>query len=104
MVTKGDILEKLGQVMDPELGLSIVDMGLIYEVDVRKKKKDGLQKIFIRMTFTTPACPLMNEILNDVKARLDEFKDADIELSVVFDPPWTPERLSERAKIRLGMI
>ncbi|MFH0737112.1 MAG: metal-sulfur cluster assembly factor [Candidatus Micrarchaeota archaeon] len=104
MVTKGGILKKLGTVMDPELGMSIVDMGLIYEVDVRKKKKGGMQKVFIRMTFTTPACPLMNEILNDVKSKLDGFKDADIEVSIVFDPPWTPERLSDKAKIRLGMI
>jgi len=63
-----------------------------------------MQKVFIKITFTTPACPLMNEILGDITTRLDEFKDLDIELSVVFDPPWTPERMSERAKIKLGLI
>ncbi len=63
-----------------------------------------MQKVRIKMTFTTPACPLIGEILNDVKARLDEFKDCDIEVSVVFDPPWTPDKMSERAKVKLGMM
>jgi metal-sulfur cluster biosynthetic enzyme len=104
MVTKKDVLDKLGQVTDPELGMNIVDLGLIYDIDIKKRKKGELQKVFIKMTFTTPACPLINEILNEVKARLDEFKELDIELSVVFDPPWTPERMSQRAKMKLGML
>ena len=104
MITQKTILGRLSKVMDPELGMSIVDLGLIYSIDIRKKAGQGPQKVFIRMTFTTPACPLMNEILNEVKERLDELKDLDIELTVTFDPPWTPERLSEKAKIRLGMI
>jgi metal-sulfur cluster biosynthetic enzyme len=104
MVTKATILRKLGMVLDPELGMSVVDLGLIYSIDIKGKQKGEPQKVFIRMTFTTPACPLMNEILNDVKARLDELEGLDIELTVVFDPPWTPDRLSERAKIKLGMI
>jgi metal-sulfur cluster biosynthetic enzyme len=55
------------------------------------------------MTFTTPACPLMNQILEDVKAKLEVFKDADIEVSVVFDPLWSIDRMSERARIKLGL-
>lgn len=104
MVTKKEIMEKMSLVTDPELGINIVDLGLVYDVDIRAKKEGEMQKVFIRMTFTTPACPLINDILNDVTAKLDEFKELDIELSVVFDPPWTPERMSERAKIRLGIV
>lgn len=104
MVTRKAIENRLAEVMDPELGMSIVDLGLIYGIEIRKKRKGEMQRVLIRMTFTTPACPLMNEILNEIKAKLDEFKDLDIELTVTFDPPWTPERLSEKAKIRLGMI
>jgi metal-sulfur cluster biosynthetic enzyme len=104
MVTKKEILEKMSLVTDPELGINIVDLGLVYDVDIRGKTEGELQKVFIKMTFTTPACPLINEILNDVTAKLDEFKELDIELSVVFDPPWTPDRMSERAKIKLGMV
>ncbi|MDD5171702.1 MAG: metal-sulfur cluster assembly factor [Candidatus ainarchaeum sp.] len=104
MVTKEQLLEALGQVEDPELGVNIVDLGLIYGIDVKKKKGKELQKIFIRMTFTTPACPLMNHILDQVKEKLDVFKDADIEITVTFDPLWSPDRLSEKARIKLGMI
>ena len=104
MATKKDILDKLEKVMDPELGINIVDLGLVYEVDVQGKREGEPQKAFIKMTFTTPACPLFNVILEDVKARLDELEDMDIEVKVVFDPPWTPDRLSDKAKIKLGML
>ncbi|MFH1785574.1 MAG: metal-sulfur cluster assembly factor [Candidatus Micrarchaeota archaeon] len=104
MGLKQNILGKLSEVNDPELGINIVDLGLIYSVDVKRKKKDEQQKVFIKMTFTTPACPLINDILNEIKTKLDEFKELDIEISVVFDPPWTPDMLSSRAKIQLGMV
>ncbi len=104
MVTKKGILDKLATVSDPELGMNIVDLGLVYEVDVRPLKKGEPQKVFIKMTFTTPACPMINEMLHEIQAKLDEIKDLDVELNVVFDPPWTPEMMSERAKIKLGMI
>jgi metal-sulfur cluster biosynthetic enzyme len=104
MVTKEEILAKLSEVSDPELGMNIVDLGLIYEVDVRRKARGCLQKVFIKMTFTTPACPMINEILEDVKAKLEKFADADIEVSIVFEPLWTIDRLSRKAKIKLGLI
>lgn len=104
MVTKNDILDKLSLVNDPELGMNIVDLGLVYEIEVNHKKEGEMQKILIKMTFTTPACPMINEMLHEIQAKLDELKDLDVELTVVFDPPWTPEMMSERAKIKLGMI
>lgn len=104
MVTKDEILEKLAQVIDPELGLNIVDLGLIYDIDIREKEGDELQKVFIKMTFTTPACPLMGEMINEVKNRLDELPELDIEVSIVFEPLWNPEMMSEKAKAKLGMI
>ncbi|MEW6749244.1 MAG: metal-sulfur cluster assembly factor [Candidatus Micrarchaeota archaeon] len=104
MATKTEILGKLEKVMDPELGINIVDLGLIYKVAVEKKEGGRPQKAYVEMTFTTPACPLLNMILNDVKERLDELPGMDIEVKVVFDPPWTPDRMSEKAKIKLGML
>ncbi len=104
MVSKEKILAKLSEVSDPELGMNIVDLGLIYDVDVRKKEKGKLQKVFIKMTFTTPACPMINEILEGVKAKLEVFEDADIEINIVFDPLWTIDRLSQKAKIKLGLV
>ena len=101
MITKKDILDKLSTVSDPELGMNIVDLGLVYEVNIDEKNP---QKIFIKMTFTTPACPMINEMLHDIQSKLDEIKDLDVELTVVFDPPWTPEMMTDRAKIKLGII
>lgn len=105
MVSRKEIMDKLGEVDDPELGMNIVDLGLIYEVDIKEKKaEEPLQKVFIKMSFTTPACPMINEMLHEIQARLDELPGLDVELTVVFDPPWTPEMMSEKAKIKLGVI
>lgn len=98
MVTKQDILDKLSEVQDPELGVSIVDLGLIYEITIKGKD------VAINMTFTTPACPMMNYMLEQVKQKLEELEELDIEINIVFDPPWTPERMSKKAKAKLGMI
>ena len=104
MVSKEEILGKLSQVVDPELGINIVDLGLIYGIDIRKKEKGKAQQAYVKMTFTTPACPMMNEMLNQIKAKLDEIPRTDIELTITFEPLWTPERLSEKAKIKLGIV
>lgn len=104
MVTKQEILDKMSLVTDPELGINIVDLGLVYDVDIHELGEAPLQKVFIKMTFTTPACPLLEQILEDVRQRLDEFKELDIELSVVFEPPWTPDMMSKKAKIKLGLL
>lgn len=128
MVVKEEILSKLRQVIDPELGMNIVDIGLIYAVDIGPKPesadeqktepKNGVkneskeksqvaklnQKIMIKMTFTTPACPMINEMLQEIQSKLEELPDLDIEISVVFDPPWNPEMMTEKAKIGLGII
>lgn len=104
MVTKRQLMEALARVEDPELGINIVDLGLIYGVEARPKRAGELQKVFIRMTFTTPACPLMNQMLDEAKRQLGGFKDADIEITVTFDPLWSPDRMSKKAKIRLGML
>jgi metal-sulfur cluster biosynthetic enzyme len=106
MASKEDILARLREVEDPELGVNIVDLGLIYDIEVKNEKEGGKLRLLsarIRMTFTTPACPLMGQILEDVKAKLEVFKDADVEVSVVFDPLWSVDRMSDRAKIKLGL-
>ena len=105
MVKKEQIMERLNQVIDPELGMGIVDLGLIYDVDIKDKEKtDEQQKVLIKMTFTTPACPMINDILNEIQGKLNELENLDIELSIVFEPLWNPSMMTERAKIKLGMI
>ena len=102
MVTKEEVMKKLGGVIDPELGISIVDLGLIYKLE-KKGRKGGKEQFYIEMTFTTPMCPLVNYMLDDLKKKLDGIKGADFDVKVVFDPPWTPERISREARKRLGL-
>ena len=89
---------------DPELNVNIVDLGLIYKVKIKKEKSK--KKIYILMTLTTPGCPLggmfealVAHVFKDVPG-FDPEKDLKIELT--FDPPWTPEMMSEEARINLG--
>ncbi|MFH1521260.1 MAG: metal-sulfur cluster assembly factor [Candidatus Micrarchaeota archaeon] len=98
MLKKENITKKLKMVVDPELGVDIVELGLIYDINIT-----GGKKAVIKMTFTTPACPMITTILEDIKKRLEELgEDKDITVEVVFEPPWTPEKMSEKAKILLG--
>ncbi len=97
MVTKDDVMSVLKQCYDPEIPVNVVDLGLIYGVDI-----DG-DTVNIEMTLTAPGCPMHSLIARDVKQKvetLDEVNQANVQ--VVWDPPWTPDRLSEEAKKILG--
>lgn len=99
-LTEEMILEKLKEVIDPEIGIDVVNLGLIYELKINP---DNI--VYVKMTMTTPGCPLTLWLLQAVEQKILEIpgvKDAEIELT--FDPPWTPDRISEEVKKRLGMI
>jgi metal-sulfur cluster biosynthetic enzyme len=99
MITSEAVLAKIKPILDPELGISIVDLGLIYGVDIT----DGV--VTVKMTLTTVGCPLFASMAEPIKANireLEEVKDVLVELS--FDPPWGPEKMSEEAKILLGFV
>ena len=92
------ITEKLKEVLDPELGVSIWDLGLVYEIAI---SKDGTA--LITMTLTTIGCPLFPAIQKDTEDHLMEIDGIEeVKIDLVFDPPWTPEKMNEDAKIRLG--
>ncbi|ETN87525.1 metal-sulfur cluster assembly factor [Thermus sp. NMX2.A1] len=89
----------LRTVYDPELGLDVVDLGLIYELKVEPPRAH------VRMTLTTPGCPLhdsMGEAVRQALSRIPGIEEVKVELT--FDPPWTPARLSEEARRLLGWI
>lgn len=99
MITKEQIIEKLKTVDDPELGVNIVDLGLIYEVKVNK---NGI--VSIKMTLTTPGCPMgamFDQLVAEAVKSIPKVKDVKIEIT--FDPSWTPDKMSEKAKKLLGM-
>ncbi|MBD3397708.1 DUF59 domain-containing protein [Candidatus Micrarchaeota archaeon] len=98
MATEKEVMDALGQVMDPELGISLVDLGLIYSVKVQG------EKVEVEMSFTTPACPMVHYITSSVEdavKKLEGVEEAEVKL--VWDPPWTPDRISEEGKKKLGL-
>lgn len=88
----------LRRVVDPEVALSIVDVGLVYGVVVA----DG--KLQVQVTMTSAACPVTDVILEDIEQQLDRAVPGDLQIQVdlVWDPPWTPERLSDSARRFMG--
>lgn len=97
MATKAEVREALKKVIDPEIGINIVDLGLIYEVKVEKNVAH------IRMTLTVPGCPLVKMLTHQAEqaARsVEGIKDVKVELT--WDPPWNPKMMSEDAKRKLG--
>ena len=95
-----DILSALKTVIDPELGINIVDLGLVYHA-VR-----NADKIDIALTMTTPACPLGEMMSEEIKLVLrNRFPDlTDVRVELVWDPPWSPELMSEESRRQLGML
>lgn len=98
MPTAEEVLEVLRQrVVDPELGMNIVDLGLVYDVSI-----EG-DRISVDMTLTTPGCPLAGTLAAQVEEVLRRsFEGYDVDVNLVFDPPWSPERMSEEARRALG--
>lgn len=92
------IREVLREVIDPEVGINIVDLGLIYKIDSTP------EQITIEMTMTSPACPMGPYIQDDVEHTLQELAgdSTRIKVDVVWDPPWSPEQMSDWAKAHLG--
>jgi metal-sulfur cluster biosynthetic enzyme len=98
MASKGEVLEAMKKVIDPEIGVNIVDLGLVYNVEV------GDDKIEVEFTLTSPGCPLGDMITNDIKKVVSEATGSDnVEAKLVWDPPWTVEFMSEEAKLDLGL-
>ena len=96
------VWESLGQVFDPEIPASIVDLGLVYELRSEPRPAGG-RKVTVRMTLTAPGCGVAPMILDDVRERVAKVPGVgEVEVDLVFDPPWTPARMSESAKLQLG--
>jgi len=101
MVTKKQIEDVLKSIPDPEIGVSLWDLGLIYDVSIDKKTGN----VCVQMTLTTIGCPLFSLISEPIKSevgKLPGVKGVDVDLT--FDPPWSPERMSKSAKQQLGFV
>lgn len=93
-----DVVMALKQVYDPEIPVNIYDLGLIYELNINKKRE-----VYIKMTFTAPNCPMADQVLAEVKESVEEVPTvASCEIELVFEPVWDKSMLSEEARVELG--
>ncbi len=99
MVTKEQVWEKLKTVKDPEIGLDIVSLGLVYGAEV-----DGGQ-VKVTMTLTSPMCPLGDTLISDTKAALGSLPGVTgVAVEITFEPPWETSKMSDEAKAELGVL
>ncbi len=92
------IIEACKNVHDPEIPVNIYELGLIYDVII-----DASRNVKVNMTLTSPSCPSAQELPLEVRGRVAVIPGVnDVEVDVVFDPPWTPAKMSESAKVQLG--
>jgi len=94
------VIDTLRTVFDPEIPVNVYELGLIYDVTVAE---DGATRI--RMTLTTPMCPVAEELPGEIEFKVRAVAGVtSVELELVWDPPWTPDMMSEAAKLELGML
>jgi len=99
-ITTEQINKKLQEVMDPELNISIIDLGLIYKVTINKQ-----DKVLILMTLTTVGCPLIDMIQSEIKNKIMSLgiKEKNIEIKLTFNPPWDLNKMTKKGKAMLGI-
>ena len=99
LVIEAQVVEALRSCFDPEIPVNIYELGLIYDVKV-----EPAGAVEVRMTLTSPHCPVAQSLPAEVEARIKEVPGVtDARVEVVWDPPWEPSRMSEAAKLQLGM-
>ncbi|REK15945.1 MAG: metal-sulfur cluster assembly factor [Planctomycetota bacterium] len=102
-ITEDAAREALKQVVDPELFVNVVDLGLIYTIDLQEV--DDKTNIKVEMTMTSPACPAGPQLVANAQKVLGALEGAgEIEVKVVMVPPWTPDRMTEDARDQLGIF
>lgn len=95
-----EIIKVLKNIYDPEIPVNIYDLGLIYEIDA-----DEENNVRIRMTLTAPNCPIADDILREVRDKVEAVEGiASLDLKLTFDPPWDESFLTEEAKLELGLL
>lgn len=98
-VTEGRVMEVLGDIYDPEIPIDIVNLGLVYGVRIEGST------VNVDMTMTSPGCPAATQIVAEAKYLLEEMDGvSEVNVEIVWDPPWDPGKMSEAAKESLGMF
>lgn len=98
-ITEDSVLEILSDIYDPEIPIDIVNLGLVYNIKVEGSN------VNIDMTMTSPGCPAAGQIVSEAKYLVEELEGVDdVNIEIVWDPPWDPSKMSEAAKESLGMF
>jgi FeS assembly SUF system protein len=96
---KSDIINAISEVYDPEIPVNIYDLGLIYTIDFNKSI------VIINMTLTSPGCPVAGELPIMVKEAVKKVKGVhDVQVNIIWDPPWTPDLMTESARLSLNLF
>ena len=99
MVTEDAVFEAIKEIIDPEVGINIVDMGLIYGVDIED------ETVNVTMTLTSPGCPAGGQLVNGTQHVTQQLEGVEeVNINVVWTPRWTPEMMTEEAKDELGIF
>ncbi len=94
------IVEALKTVYDPEIPVNVYDLGLIYDIDVNEKND-----VAIKMTLTAPNCPMADDVMRDVQEKIKTVEGVnEVQVNLVFDPPWNKDLMSEEAMLQLGFL
>lgn len=100
MINKDKIIEVLKTVFDPEIPVNIWDLGIVYDIEISDNND-----VTITMTMTAPNCPISDIIIDDVKSSLNNIEGVnDVKINLTFNPPWSPDMMSEEAKLQLGLF
>ena len=103
-VDEARVREVLGTVYDPEIPASIVELGLVYLAQVEKLPEGG-HKVVVRMTLTAPGCGIGGVLLDDVRRKVGAIPGvSEVDVELVFDPPWDPSMMTEAARLQLGFL
>ncbi len=96
-ITNSDIIKALSGCVDPEIGINIIDLGLVHWIRI-----DSANNVDIRMTMTSPMCPVTSVILADAELRVDKIPGVgNVNIELVWEPAWSPEMISEEARLNL---
>lgn len=99
MPAESALIDALKEVIDPELMINIVDLGLVYNVEQKERI------VHVEMTLTSPACPAGPQIIHQAKMAVEKFEDVDsADIRLTMEPPWSPERMTEDARDQLGIF
>ena len=99
MKIKDKVISEIKKIYDPEIPVNIYELGLIYDVNV-----DENNKVYVKMTLTSPNCPVAESLPNEVKNSIKEIKEVnEVDLDLVWDPPWDKSMMSEAAKLELNL-